>query len=250
MKIARALFKSAIDHHVIERSPAKALPNPIPAGRKDIWLASEVVKLMEAAAKIDRPAMRLAIWIAWQTLFQPGDVRNLSLSDRHRSRSGAYFVIRRGKTCREAFGAISDDLDEAIDAYVASLPVIVLPEQPFIRTTRGHEYLKARFLLDFDLVRKEAFGPEETRRFQDIRRSGNVEADLADASPEDRAEILANNLHRDKFLEATYTPPTVAKARKLAEKRLVGRQLLAVQSVNVAGGESERPEKSKGKSTP
>ena len=57
------------------------------------------------------------------------------------------------------------------------------------------------------------------------------EADLANASPEDRAEILANCLHEDKFLEATYTPPTVAKARKLAKERERGRAMLAGQNI-------------------
>lgn len=59
-------------------------------------------------------------------------------------------------------------------------------------------------------TRKEAFGPDENRWFMDIRQSGNVEADLGDANADDRAEILANALNRNKFLEQTYTPLTVA----------------------------------------
>lgn len=248
VKVSRALFRSALDNRIIQHSPANVLPNNIPMGRKEIWLASEVLTLMETAARLNRPAMRLAIWIGWQTLFQPGDVRALTLANRYRSRTGAYLVIQRAKTGRDAHGAISDDLSEAIDAYVASLPVQVLPGQPFLRTTRGHEYLKVRFMADFDLVRRAAFGPDETRRFQDIRRSGNVEADLGGASPEDRAEILANNLHKNPFLEATYTPPTVAKARQIQEKRLVGRALLANARVNLAGQNDSSEDENESKS--
>lgn len=246
VKVSRALFRAAIDHHIITFSPTKVLPNTTPRGRKDIWFASEVMMLIDAARRIGRPAMSLAIWIAWQTLFQPGDVRKLTLENRHRTRSGAYFAIQRGKTGKDAYGDIDDDLNAAIAAYVESLPVTILPGQPFLRTATGHEYLKARFLDDFDKTRKAAFGDGETRRFQDIRRSGNVEADLGGATPEERAEILANNLHKNRFLEETYTPPTITKAREHHKKRLIGRALLANKSVNLAGGAAQKGVKTEG----
>ncbi len=47
------------------------------------------------------------------------------------------------------------------------------------------------------------------------------------ATPQERATILANTLHKSKFLEETYTPPTLELARKMAEKRQAGRAPLA-----------------------
>lgn len=127
---------------------------------------------------------------------------------------------------------ISGDLEREIEAYAASLPYTLPSGSPFLRTRTGHEYTKARLIDDFDRVRKAAFGKAENRRFQDIRRSANVEADLGGASPEERAAILANNLHRDQFLEETYTPSTVAKSRKIMEARLAGRALLSGERRN------------------
>ena len=54
------------------------------------------------------------------------------------------------------------------------------------------------------------------------------------ATPEQRAEMLANSLHKDAELERTYTPATVERSRKMSEIRLQGRQWLAGQSVNLA----------------
>lgn len=227
VKIARALFNAAMKYQVLAQSPALTLPNAAPAPRHQIWLASEISDLMTAAVKANRPAMRLAIWIAWETMMQPVDVRKLTLSDRRTDGRGFWFETRRSKTGRPIQNAVTNDLSQAIDDYIAGLGFEVLPAMPFLRTKTGHEYRKARLIDDFAKVRAEAFGPDERRRFQDIRRSANVEADLGGASPEERAAILANNLDRDKALEATYTPSTVAKSRKIMKNRAAGRRVLA-----------------------
>lgn len=231
VKIARALFNAAVNYRVLAASPCNTAPNPMPRGRSDIWLAAEIVALMDAAERIGRPAMRLAIWIAWETMFQPIDVRRLSLAQRHADASGAYFHARRAKTGAEAVAAITEPLSASIDAYIEALPVALPPDAPFLRTTTGHEYRKARFLDDFAKTRAAAFGKEETRRFQDIRRSANVEADIAGASPEDRAAVMANTLDKSDFLERTYTPETVAKSRKIAAMRQDGRKMLAQENI-------------------
>jgi len=44
---------------------------------------------------------------------------------------------------------------------------------------------------DFTLARQHAFSKEEKRRFQDIRRSANLAADLGDASTEEHTEMFA-----------------------------------------------------------
>jgi hypothetical protein len=69
--------------------------------------------------------------------------------------------------------------------------------------------------------------PGDTRQFLDIRRSANVEADAAGADKRTMGELLANGLADSRFLEETYTPPTVAKARDVAAQRVAGRAKLA-----------------------
>ncbi len=49
------------------------------------------------------------------------------------------------------------------------------------------------------------------------------------------AELLANSLDSSSFLDATYTPPTVSKARQVAVQRIAGRERLAVEIDRVSG---------------
>jgi len=166
--------------------------------------------------------MALAIRTARETALQPGDVRTLTLSKIKRDASGSWIETKRSKTGSNVISAISDDLAAEIAAYIAALPVAILLDQPFLRTSRdAHEYLKARFLIDFATVRKAAFGDAEKRRFQDIRRSANLEAALGNATPEERAAMLANTLDRDTQLDAVYTPrpsKNLAKCKRNASK--------------------------------
>ncbi len=236
VKIARALFNAAINNHVITASPAKSLPNPMPKGRREIWRAAEIAKLVQVAGEVGKPAMALAIKLAWETGLQPVDVRALSLGMRYRNASGSWFETQRSKTDAPVISAITEELNAEIDGYIEGLGLTLPPDQPFLRTSRdAHSYRKARFIEDFAIVRRAAFGDDENRRFQDIRRSANIEAQIGGATAEERAALLANNLDKDKALDATYTPATVERSRQIAEKRAIGRRYLAVQSVNTTG---------------
>lgn len=164
----------------------------------------------------------------------PVDVRTLPISALKSNAESFFIETKRQKTGKDVFAAISNALGEALLNYIEALPADQLPSNPILRTTRNQApYRKVRFTDEFAIVRKLTFGPDEKRQMRDIRRSGNVEADLGGAEAEDRAEILANTLHKDSALDAIYTPPTVAKARKLSKKRELGRELLAQESLNV-----------------
>lgn len=93
---------------------------------------------------------------------------------------------------------------------------------------------KNYFSQDFRAVRNHVF-PGDASQFLDIRRSGNVEADAAGADKATMAELLANSLDSSSFLDATYTPPTVSKARQVAVQRIAGRERLAVEIDRVSG---------------
>jgi hypothetical protein len=226
LKIWRAILNAMVKHDVIQNAPIGGIANPAPPGRSEIWLAEEIEVLIPAASENGFSGMSLAIWIAWETLYSPIDVRTLTLSQLKTDKTGAYFTQSRNKTKKPALAAISNSLHRTIQLYVGRLPVYPLPDIPFIRQRNGNAYRsKDTFSDDFRTIRTKAF-LDEKRHFQDIRRSGNVEADLGGASAEDRGEILANSLASSAFLEETYTPPTVTKARQVSEKRSIGRTFL------------------------
>jgi len=179
VKIARALFNSAIKYQIISTSPCLVL------------LAHEVETLIETAYRLKYEPMALSLRLAWETLMSPVDIRMLALSELKNDQDGYYIATERSKTGKAVLAALPDDLGRDIENYIA-------------------------------------------RFFMDIRRSGNVEADLGGASAGDRAEILANALDKNKLLDQTYTPPTVAKARKIAKQRELGRAILDQQSRKVA----------------
>ncbi len=240
VKIAKALFNAAVKHHVLSQSPAAVVKNTQPKGRSQYWFAAEISRLVMTANDIGKPAMSLAIRIGWETALSPVDVRSLNLDCIESDAFGAWIDTSRSKTGSDVIAAISDRLHKDIRSYVNQLGIVIPSNQPFLRTSRdSHEYLKPRFLSDFRLVREAAFGENEKRRFQDIRRSANLEAQLGDASPDERAEMLANTLNKDSFLEKTYTPKTVQRSRQIRNKRLEGRNVLAVQSVNTTGGDGK-----------
>lgn len=208
-------------------SPAAKLVNPQPAGRSAIWLGAEIDVLAKTAKELGYQGMSLAIRIGWETMFSPVDIWTCRRGWMKRDGVGWYLARERTKTSKETFGALSDELAEDLLAYMKAQPFEYTDETPIIRQRNGKAYRsKDTFGDDFRDVRKAAY-PGDTRRFQDIRRSANVEADAAGADKETMGKLLANGLAANKFIDDTYTPPTVAKAREVAAQRIEGRAKLA-----------------------
>lgn len=218
-------------------SPAAKIPNPQPKGRSAIWLADQVEDLAAGAAMLGFEGMSLAIETAWETMFSPVDVRTLRPSQMKTDGAGWYFTGKRGKTGVEFFAAISDGLAERLLDYLKRQDRNEADDTPIFRTRPMAEgagrprapvayKTKDLFAKDFRLVREAVF-PGDDRQLLDIRRSANVEADAAGADKKTMGELLANGLADSKFLEETYTPPTVAKAREVALQRAQGRAKLA-----------------------
>lgn len=229
IKILRAIFNAAIPRLRLTGfpNPAKAFPNPQPAGRSAIWLGAEVPQLVAGAEKLGYGGMAIAIRIAWDTLFAPVDVWTLRRAQLHADPRGAWVERFRTKTAKAAFGHLTPATAAAVDLYVNKLGFELAPDSPIVRQRNGHAYRsKDTFGDDFRAVRAHIF-PGDTRQFQDLRRSGNVEADAAGADKATMAELLANTIDRNGTLDETYTPPTVAKARRVAALRLQGRKKLA-----------------------
>lgn len=240
MKCLRALFADAIVRLRLNiKSPALAVANPQPQGRSQIWLGLEIQKLIAGAYELEMDGMAVAIMIAWDTLFSPVDVRTLTKQQLRRDAVGWYLHRSRTKTDREAFGHLMDETAAALQAYLKELGAELLPTAALIRRKSGKAYAqgvsgKNYFAQDFRAVRAHVF-PGDQRQFLDIRRSGNVEADAAGADKSTMAELLANSMDSSAFLDATYTPATVSKARQIAVTRKEGRERLAAEVDRVSG---------------
>lgn len=208
-------------------SPAAKIANPQPAGRAAIWLGAELEDLAAGAAMAGFEGISLAIETAWETMFSPVDVRTLRPHQIKSDGHGFYIQRDREKTGKEAFAAISDHLASALQTYIKRQGRGEADDTPIFRQRDGMVYrTKDTFAGDFRDVRSFMF-PGDKRQLLDIRRSANVEADAAGADKKTMGELLANGLADSKFLDETYTPPTVAKAREVAEQRIQGRAKLA-----------------------
>ena len=230
LKIWRALLSQAHKRGIFQIAPIGSISNPEPLGCSAYWLAEEIDKLVDAAGDNGFDGMALAIRIGWETLLSPCDVRSLTHNQLKRTTNGeGYIQTHRQKTGRRALPYLTSELVSNIDRYINGLEIQLDENDPIILMRSGTPYVtKDTFSKDFRVIRNMVF-ENDTRTFKDIRRSGNLEADLGEASPTDRAELLANSLHKNAFLEATYTPPTVARGKKILEKRKAGRKLLKAE---------------------
>lgn len=235
VKCMRALFQEAIKRLQLVNWPNPALitANPQPRGRSAIWLGAEIDALARGAADLGYRGMAVAIRIAWDTLLSPVDVWTLTRAQLKQDGRGWYIHREREKTGKEVLGSLTEATAEAVLTYIEGLGVELAPEARIIRQRNGQAYRsKDTFGDDFRSVRNHVF-PGDKRQFLDIRRSGNVEADAAGADKATMGELLANGLADSKFLDETYTPPTVAKAREVAQKRLDGRAKLAGEAMRL-----------------
>lgn len=209
-------------------SPASKLVNPQPKGRSAIWLGAEIEILATKALEQGYAGMAVAIRVAWDTMFSPADVWMTTRGELQQDATGWFIVTDRLKTGRDTYGALSTATAATVMTYIAGLGVVLGPDARVIRQRNGQAYRsKDTFGDDFRAVRLAAFGEDEKRQFMDIRRSANVEADAAGADKATMGELLANGIADSKFLEETYTPPTIAKARDVHLQRLEGRRKLA-----------------------
>ena len=90
------------------------------------------------------------------------------------------------------------------------------------RHVAARPYSKSALNKDFRTIRELAFGKEETRQLQDMRRSGAVEGDAGGGGIEDQSNKMANTVDRNKRLRQTYNPVNVVSVRRFDEARAIG----------------------------
>ncbi|MGE0828056.1 MAG: hypothetical protein AB7O04_01745 [Hyphomonadaceae bacterium] len=177
--------------------------------------------------------MAVGIGIAYDACLSPVDVRSLTLSRIKGSGIDRWIETARKKTGEVQKHALSEDTCARLGGYLAAAAeakITFKPEEEILRQPDGWRlYTKDRWEKHFRWTRDTAL-PGDARRLMDMRRTGNVEADLGGMSRADRGELLANGLGKNNFLERTYTPATVVKSRQSLQKRQEARALLEAEA--------------------
>jgi len=228
-------LKQAHARGIIAVNPAQVIRTHSPKPRQAIFYPQEIQDLVDGATTLNMHAMSLCIRLIYACGFAPVDARKLTMREFKNDRQGYYLDLARQKTGVDGVWTFERDpsLPNAIFEYIALIDAEILPDAPIFRRhviarDRGHPIPwrdSSEFSEDFALVRKYALGTDEIRVAYDIRRTFNHEAKLGDASPEERAAIMANGLDKNARLDQTYSPVTLESARKALRKSLSGQQI-------------------------
>jgi hypothetical protein len=213
MSKLRAILEDAVLRQVIPVNPTKGVRIKGTKARQSYFAFEEIQTLADTATALKMDAMSLCIRLMYETARAPVDARSLNLGALRADQDGPYIDRAREKTGVGGFQSISQQLYDDIMAYVGGLGVSLMPDAPIFRrhapTIRKRRKVAPwkgsdEFARDFKNVREAALGKDETRMAMDIRRTANLEAALGDATPSDRAALLANSLDKDAGLDAVH----------------------------------------------
>jgi hypothetical protein len=91
-------------------------------------------------------------------------------------------------------------------------------------------YTKDKLVSDFAEERLELFGPGETRKLMDMRRTGAVEANAGGASVEFMAAKMGTFIDQNRKLHKIYMPINAAAGRAVDEARKKWRKLASKEN--------------------
>jgi hypothetical protein len=260
IKVWRALWKKMAGMRYCERDadPAKTFANTPPKPRNQLWFRREVLRLVQVAWRNEFYGVAALMAVAWDSQLSPIDNRSLTLAQVRGDAAGPFFSLDRAKTGRAAAATLTRWSQAILVAYLKKFGAELLDTAPLFWTRGGRPvsrvgetgrwggdhgggrhiparpYTKSSLNQDFRKVRELAFGKDEARQLQDMRRSGAVEGDAGGASVEDQSNKMANTVDRNKQLRKTYNPVNVASVRRFDEARAIGAKILeqrAVESV-------------------
>lgn len=242
MKIWRALWRVVATlrapdgekYCVRAEDPSLGIRRKTPAPRNATWSEGEVVRLVKHAWRENFRGLATLLWVAWDTMLSPVDVRRLTRAQLSHDAQGPLFSLARAKTGKAAIGTLGKRAARMLAEYVATLPAGLHPSSP-IFYTRGHEpgpsggkprppvpYTKDTLGDDFRVIRNEVF-PGDRRQLMDFRRSGAVEATAGGVDPAALAGKMANSIDQNKELQATYLPHNATLVRLADAARARGR---------------------------
>ncbi|MBS9720215.1 hypothetical protein JYU29_05875 [Tianweitania sp. BSSL-BM11] len=226
------------------QDPSLAIRRKNPKPRTETWSEGEVVRLVKGCWRRGFKGLACIIAIAWDTSFSPVDVRTLTPGQIYSTGNDKEwgFLIARTKTGEAAYGTLSARTRRMVTAYLDGLGATVMDDAPLFRS-RGFTptgmggrprpptpYTKNSLVDDFADLRRIVFGPEEKRRFMDMRRSGAVEANAGGANVESIAAKMGNSIDENKALQKTYMPVNLVAVRTADEHRRIGRRQLSEQT--------------------
>jgi len=255
IKVWRALWKkmAGMKYCDLGADPAKTFPNTPPKPRDQIWLRLEVLTLVQVAWRNEYYGLAALMAVAWDSMFSPVDARTLTPAQCQADEAGMMFFTDRAKTGKAAAATLTQWSRAILVAYVERFGAELLDTTPLFWTRGGkpvardgvtgqwggdhgggkhvpaRPYTKSSLNQDFRKVRELAFGKDEKRQLQDMRRSGAVEGDAGGGSIEDQANKMANTVDRNKQLRKTYNRVNIASVRRFDEARAIGAQRLEEQ---------------------
>lgn len=223
LKVWRALLGALVSYEIRASAPIGRVSNPSPKGRSALWTHDDVLILCWVASLMGHKGMAAGIRLAWGAMLAPVDVWMLPRSGWRTGASRTQVATQREKTSKRVLHAVGTDTLEVVDAYLASMPVL-LPDAKLIRRYNGAPYRsKDTFGDDFRAVRAIAF-PGDDRQFLDLRRSALTEARLGGATKDDIGLAAANSVDRSVKLEETYL---LGASERVLDARNAGRLKMA-----------------------
>ena len=256
IKVWRALWKkmAGMSYCDGDKDPSKTFANTPPKPRDQIWYRREALKLVQVAWRHEFYGLAALMAVAWDSQLSPIDNRGLTLAQVRGDAVGPFFALDRAKTGKAAAATLTLWSQAILVAYLKRFGAELLDTAPLFwtrggkpvsRTSKGtwggdhgggrhippRPYTKSSLNQDFAKVRELAFGKEEKRQLQDMRRSGAVEGDAGGGSVEDQSNKMANTVDRNKRLRQTYNPVNVSSARRFDDARAKGAKELERKEV-------------------
>jgi hypothetical protein len=237
MKIWRALYNKMAAMKLCPpgADPSKAIRRKKPKARDQTWLYEEYLQFVDRAWKEGYYGLACIVSVAWDTQFNPGDVRALTPKQALEIGMDWGFGTHRRKTGGKALGLLSARTRKLVQAYVDGLGYELLDDAPIFRTRgyapgpkggrprQGVPYTKGSLINDFAKIRELVFGPSEERQLRDMRRAGAQEALAGGVDLKDLATSMVNDIDDNEELRRTYGPTQAASVRATAESRERGR---------------------------
>lgn len=241
IKIWRALWKrmAGMKYCVEGADPSKTFENTAPDTRTETWQRWEALKLVQMAWRHNMRGLAALMAVIWDGMISPVDGRTLTLEQLRGDQAGPLFSLDRAKTGKAAASTMTPWSQAILREYLKGFGAEFTLTAPIFRTTatktvpgRGGRprasvpYTKDRLVKDFDKVRELTFGPDETRKLSDMRRSGAVEGDAGGGTVADQSNKMANTVSSNNKLRKIYNPVNVPSVRRFDEARAEGAKRL------------------------
>jgi hypothetical protein len=252
IKVWRALWKrmAGMKYCELGADPSKNFRNTPPKPRDQVWYRREVHKLVQVAWRNEYYGLAALMAVAWDSQLSPIDNRTLTLAQVRSDNIGIYFAVDRAKTGKAAAATLSQWSQAVLVAYLNGFGAELFDTAPLFWTRGGRPvsrdgatgqwggdhgggrhiparpYTKSSLNQDFSKVRELAFGKDEKRQLQDMRRSGAVEGDAGGGSIEDQANKMANTVDSNKQLRKTYNPVNMGSVWRFDKARVIGAKIL------------------------